>query len=94
MPKMTFVLRDGSRRITQIVEVNGMEGDTITLTDLFAFDFGAGLAEDGTFLGTPVPTGLRPRDRCSQRQLVRPWQAHRRRPACPTRRDRDRAYRC
>ena len=67
-------LRDGSRRITQIVEVNGMEGDTITLTDLFAFDFGAGLSDDGTFLGTPVPTGLRPRfvDRLRDQGVVIP----------------------
>lgn len=53
-------LRDGSRRVTQVVEIAGMEGDTITLTDLFAFDFGAGIDEDGRFRGTAVPTGLRP----------------------------------
>ncbi|MFM7270753.1 MAG: CpaF family protein [Actinomycetes bacterium] len=67
-------LRDGSRRITQIVEVNGMEGDTITLTDLFAFDFGAGLDDEGNFLGAPVPTGLRPRflDRLRDQGIVIP----------------------
>jgi pilus assembly protein CpaF len=52
-------LRDGSRRVTQITEVNGMEGDVITLTDLYAFDYGAGIDETGRFLGSAVPTGLR-----------------------------------
>jgi pilus assembly protein CpaF len=52
-------LRDGTRRVTQITEVNGMEGDIITLTDLYAFDYSAGIDESGRFLGSPVPTGLR-----------------------------------
>ncbi|MFM7061583.1 MAG: CpaF family protein [Actinomycetes bacterium] len=54
-------LRDGTRRVTQMVEVAGMEGETITLTDLFSFDFSAGIDEEGRFRGVPVPTGLRPR---------------------------------
>src|SRR6185436_19437733 len=49
-------LRDGSRRVTQITEVNGMEGDIITLTDLYTFDYAAGIGEDGRFLGTTIPT--------------------------------------
>jgi pilus assembly protein CpaF len=52
-------LRDGSRRITHITEVNGMEGEIITLTDLYTFDYGAGVDERGRFLGSAVPTGLR-----------------------------------
>ena len=52
-------LRDGTRRVTQITEVNGMEGDIITLTDLYTFDYAAGIGDDGRFLGTTVPTGLR-----------------------------------
>jgi pilus assembly protein CpaF len=52
-------LRDGTRRVTQITEVNGMEGDVITLTDLYTFDYAAGIDEEGRFLGTTVPTGLR-----------------------------------
>jgi pilus assembly protein CpaF len=52
-------LRDGTRRVTQVTEVNGMEGDIITLTDLFTFDYGAGIDESGLFLGTPMATGLR-----------------------------------
>jgi pilus assembly protein CpaF len=53
-------LRDGSRRVTQISEVVGTEGDIITLSDLFAFDYTAGLDEDGRHRGTLQPTGLRP----------------------------------
>jgi pilus assembly protein CpaF len=54
-------LRDGSRRVTQVCEVNGMEGEVITLSDLFVFDFSAGIDADGRFIGTVGPSGLRPR---------------------------------
>jgi len=54
-------LRDGTRRVTQITEVNSMEGEVVSLTDLFVFDFAAGIDENGMFLGRPVPTGLRAR---------------------------------
>ena len=54
-------LKDGSRRITHITEVVGMEGDVVTLQDLFAFDFRAGMDERGRFRGSLLPTGLRPR---------------------------------
>ena len=53
-------LRDGSRRITEICEVNGMEGDTITLSTLYKFDYSAGIDASGRFLGELRPTGLRP----------------------------------
>lgn len=53
-------MRDGSRRVTMVSEVVGMEGDTITLSDLFVFDYDAGFAPDGTFAGCLVPTGIRP----------------------------------
>jgi len=53
-------LRDGSRRITSVSEVVGMENDTITLNTLFDFDYGAGMDENGRFLGHPKPTGIRP----------------------------------
>ena len=52
-------MRDGTRRVTQITEVCGMEGDIITLADLYKFDYAAGMDEDGHFLGTVHPTGLR-----------------------------------
>ncbi|HUH07006.1 MAG TPA: CpaF family protein [Egibacteraceae bacterium] len=54
-------LRDGSRRITQISEVVGMEGQVVTLSDVFVFDFSAGLDEHGRFRGAQRPTGIRPR---------------------------------
>ena len=54
-------LKDGTRRITHITEVSGMEGDVITLQDLFLFDFHAGVDEQGRFRGTLRSTGLRPR---------------------------------
>jgi pilus assembly protein CpaF len=53
-------LRDGTRRITHITEVIGMESEVITLQDLFIFDHAAGVDEEGKFLGTLRPTGIRP----------------------------------
>jgi len=53
-------LTDGSRRITHVTEVLGMEGDIVTLQEIFRFDFTPGVDEHGTFLGTLKPTGLRP----------------------------------
>ena len=53
-------LKDGSRRITHVTEVCGMEGDVVTLQDLFAFDFAAGVDASGEFRGSLKPTGLRP----------------------------------
>ena len=53
-------LRDGTRRITEISEVVGMESDTITLSALYNFDFEAGADETGRFTGCLEPTGLRP----------------------------------
>lgn len=52
-------LRDGSRKITHITEVEGMEGDIITLQDLFVFDQ-QGMDEDGRIVGYFRSTGLRP----------------------------------
>lgn len=54
-------LRDGTRRITHVTEVLGMENDTVVLQDAFTFDFGAGMDVDGRFLGIQRPTGVRPR---------------------------------
>jgi pilus assembly protein CpaF len=54
-------LKDGSRRIVAISEVNGMEGEVITMQDLFVFNFAAGRDEQGRFRGTLVSTGLRPK---------------------------------
>ena len=54
-------LRDGSRRITHVTEVLGMEGDTVVLQDVFTFNFAAGVDENGKFRGQAKPTGVRPR---------------------------------
>jgi pilus assembly protein CpaF len=54
-------LKDGTRRITHITEVEGMEGEVVTLQDIFLFDFHAGVDENGRYLGTLRSTGLRPR---------------------------------
>lgn len=54
-------LRDGTRRVTHVTEVQGMEGEVVTLQDAFVFDYSAGLDLNGRFLGKPMPTGVRPR---------------------------------
>jgi pilus assembly protein CpaF len=54
-------LRDGTRRVVQVSEIEGMEGDTIVLQDIYSFDFSAGLDADGRFRGCLRATGLRPR---------------------------------
>ncbi|GIU84229.1 MAG: type II secretion system protein E [Acidimicrobiales bacterium] len=53
-------LRDGSRRITSICEVQGMEGDEITLLELFRFDFSKGTDGHGRYLGRLEPLGVIP----------------------------------
>ena len=54
-------MRDGSRRVTHVTEVQGMEGDIVTLQDAFVFDYSAGIDANGRFLGKPISTGVRPR---------------------------------
>ena len=54
-------LRDGTRRVTHVTEVQGMEGDVVTLQDAFIFDYSAGVDADGHFLGHAIATGVRPR---------------------------------
>ncbi len=54
-------LKDGTRRITHVTEVERMEGDVITLQDVFLFDNSAGFDADGKSLGTLRSTGLRPK---------------------------------
>jgi pilus assembly protein CpaF len=52
-------MRDGSRKITNITEVQGMEGDVITLQDVFLFDQEG--FEGGRIVGRIKPTGVRPK---------------------------------
>jgi pilus assembly protein CpaF len=53
--------RDGSRRVTQVAEVVGMEGHVITLADIYVVDYSAGFGPDGRFQGRLRPTGTRPK---------------------------------
>jgi pilus assembly protein CpaF len=53
-------LKDGSRKITNITEVQGMEGDIIVLQDIFTFQQ-EGLNPEGKIIGRLVPTGVRPK---------------------------------
>jgi len=52
-------LRDGNRKVVNITEVSGMEGDVITMTDIFTFEQQG--YENGRVLGRLRPTGLRPK---------------------------------
>jgi pilus assembly protein CpaF len=54
-------MKDGVRRITHVTEVVGMEGDIISLQDLFLFDYSAGIDDEGRFRGGLKPTGIRPK---------------------------------
>jgi pilus assembly protein CpaF len=53
-------LKDGSRKITNITEVQGMEGDVVVLQDVFLFEQ-TGLDERGKIIGQLRPTGIRPK---------------------------------
>ena len=53
--------KDGTRRITHVTEVVGMEGDVITLQDIFLFDYNMGYDDNGHARGTLKSTGLRPK---------------------------------
>jgi len=53
-------LKDGSRRITHITEVLGLEGDTIVLQDIFGYEQ-QGMDDNGKLVGQFKPTGIRPK---------------------------------
>jgi pilus assembly protein CpaF len=53
-------LSDGTRRVTSISEITGMEGDTITMQEIFQFER-KGMDKDGRVIGRFRPTGVRPR---------------------------------
>jgi pilus assembly protein CpaF len=52
-------MRDGTRKITNLTEVSGMEGEVITMTDIFVFEQTG--FENGQIMGRLRPTGLRPK---------------------------------
>jgi pilus assembly protein CpaF len=53
-------LSDGTRRLTHITEIQYMEGDVITLQNLFVFYYAAGMDEEARFVGRLKSTGIRP----------------------------------
>ncbi|MBI2864294.1 MAG: CpaF family protein [Chloroflexi bacterium] len=53
-------LRDGSRKVTHVTEIVGMEGQTVTLQDIFVYQQ-VGLDKDGKVVGRMRPTGIRPK---------------------------------
>ncbi len=53
-------LKDGSRKVVAVTEVQGMEGDTVVLQDIFVFEQ-QGLDEKGKIIGRVKPTGIRPK---------------------------------
>ncbi|CAA9264486.1 MAG: Type II/IV secretion system ATP hydrolase TadA/VirB11/CpaF, TadA subfamily [uncultured Acidimicrobiales bacterium] len=53
-------LRDGTRRVTHLTEVTGMESGVITLQDIFTLDHTGDIGEDGLIHASLVPTGIRP----------------------------------
>ncbi|MGH2699504.1 MAG: CpaF family protein [Actinomycetota bacterium] len=67
-------MKDGTRRITHITEVVGMEGDVVTLQDIYLFDYSLGTDSYGRYLGQLKPTGLRPRflDKLEEHGIVVP----------------------
>jgi pilus assembly protein CpaF len=52
-------MRDGTRKVTHVAEIQGMEGDVITMTDIFVFEQTG--FEAGRIIGRLRPTGLRPK---------------------------------
>jgi len=57
-------MSDGTRKVTGVTEISGMEGDTITMQDIFLFER-TGVREDGKVCGRFRATGIRPK--CSDR---------------------------
>lgn len=60
-------MSDGTRKIVSIAEITGMEGDVVTMQDIFVFRK-RGIRETGEVLGDFIPTGIRPK--FSERLLV------------------------
>ena len=52
-------MKDGSRKVTAVTEVAGMEGDTVVMTDIFKFEQTT-ITSDGKVIGELRPTGIRP----------------------------------
>ena len=53
-------MSDGTRKIVSVAEITGMEGDVVTMQDIFVFRK-RGIRENGEVLGDFMPTGIRPK---------------------------------
>ncbi len=53
-------MKDGTRKVTNITEVQGMEGDVIVMQDIFVYEQ-TGIDENGKIIGRLRPTGIRPK---------------------------------
>jgi pilus assembly protein CpaF len=60
-------LSDGTRKVMSISEITGMEGDVVTIQEIFSFKK-AGIGENGQVLGDFLPSGIRPR--CTEQLLT------------------------
>jgi pilus assembly protein CpaF len=60
-------LSDGARKVVSISEITGMEGDVVTIQDIFAFKR-SGVGENGAVLGEFMPSGIRPR--CTEQLMT------------------------
>ncbi|MBP1631983.1 MAG: CpaF family protein [Acidobacteria bacterium] len=69
--------KDGTRRISHITEVTGMEGDLISLQDVFRFEYLGGQDAEGKVNGAIRPTGIRPMfaDRLTELGIILPRSA-------------------
>ncbi len=63
-------MADGTRKVTGISEITGMEGDVITMQEIFVFER-TGIGPNGKVLGRFKATGIRPK--CSDRIAARAW---------------------
>jgi len=64
-------LSDGTRRVKQVTEIVGMEGDVVTMQDIFTFEQ-TGVDDDGGVIGRLRPTGIRPK--CLERLAAQGFQ--------------------
>jgi len=60
-------MSDGTRKIVSIAEITGMEGEVVTMQDIFVFRK-RGIRENGEVIGEFVPTGIRPK--CAERLII------------------------
>jgi pilus assembly protein CpaF len=67
-------MRDGGRRVSQVAEICGLEGDVITMNDIFTYQY-EGENADGKLRGTWVSPGMRPAfvERLNYFGMLDPW---------------------